>query len=98
MGNSFVESQYKRVGEYEDWRYNFEEILGSKLEMTMDFALLKSKEVWIMDSGASGHSTNCLDGATEIRESGSESIGHSGSATKTSVSQGCLCRRMELVE
>ena len=52
--------------------------------MTMKFALLKSKEMWIMDSGASGHSTNCLDGATEIRESGSESIGHSGSATKTS--------------
>ena len=37
-----------------------------------------------MDSGASGHSTNCLDDAIEIRESGSASIGHSGSATKTS--------------
>ena len=56
--------------------------------MGVPFEMLKSKEFcgsWIQDSGASGgHSTNWLEAATNIREPGSASIGHSGDVTKAS--------------
>ena len=54
----------------------------AKLEMGVSFDMLKDDEIWICDTGASSHSTNCITGASNQRDSGSASIGHAGQAVR----------------
>ena len=53
-----------------------------KMEMPMTFDLLYSDDIWICDSGASSHSAKNKRGAKNIKESGSQSLGHTGKAVE----------------
>ena len=62
------------------------EVSVAKLDMPAPFDLLKEPDIWICDTGASCHSTNSLQGATNIRNSGISTVGHAGvpiTTTKT---------------
>lgn len=48
----------------------------------MSFGMLQDEEILICDSVASGHSTNCITGVSNQRESGSASIDHTGGAVR----------------
>ena len=53
-----------------------------KMEMPMTFELLYSDDIWICDSGASSHSGKNKRGAKNIKNSGSQSLGHTGKAVE----------------
>ena len=55
---------------------------ADQLEMPVSFELLKQKDIWICDTGASTHSTYNKEGATNERQTGSASLGHAGTAVK----------------
>ena len=55
------------------------ETIQSVLE-SASLARLKAEDIWICDSGASNHSTWCKKGVRNEQETGSVSIGHTGTA------------------
>ena len=53
-----------------------------QLDIPATMEILRDGDVWICDTGASSHSTNDNLGAANVKESGSASLGHTGSAVK----------------
>ena len=52
----------------------------AQLEKQAVFDTLFNKDIWICNTGASSHLTNKIDGATNIRDLGTPSLGHAGTA------------------
>ena len=50
------------------------------MEVPASFDILSEDDIWICDTGASSHSTHNKSGATNVRASGSTSLGHTGDA------------------
>ena len=53
-----------------------------KMEMSTSFELLYSDDIWICDTGASSHSSKSNSGAKNVKQNGSQSLGHSGKAVE----------------
>ena len=56
------------------------EIVAAGLDGTAPLELLRSPSTWICDSGASCHSTNNLQGTSNVRRGGMSTVGHAGAA------------------
>ena len=52
------------------------------IEKHAAFDTLFDKDIWICDTGGLSHLTNTLNGATNVGDSGTPSLGHTGTAVK----------------
>ena len=53
-----------------------------KMEMSTSFELLYSDDIWICDTGASSHLSKSNSVAKNVKQNGSQSLGHSGKAVE----------------
>eukprot|EP00956_Cyclotella_meneghiniana_P032373 scaffold88715_cov48-Cyclotella_meneghiniana.AAC.1 len=65
-------------------------LLSWKVQGATRLVLLRSPNTWICDSGASCHSTNNLQGTSNVCKGGMSLVGHAGTAVNATHTHGCL--------